>query len=160
MVEEQQIQGIKVPFGEGASFFVVSNEKKQEAIQLKDIELISSASVDTLIEKLKYFLIQNKLKASEIDIVVFGRNGDSFDNYYDNLTQEFFENTLQLSYKHLSGEFYTASAFGFWIGHEILKRQEIPQALITLGEPKKGIKNILLYNQFKGKDHSFILLTK
>lgn len=160
MMEDQTTNGIQVPFGEGASFFVLSAEQKQDSIQLKDIENLSLASPGTIVEKLKDFLIRNKLNSSEIDAVVFGKNGDGFDAYYDELSKAFFSNTLQLAYKHLSGEFYTASAFGFWIAYEVLKKQEIPKTLIKFGQPKNEIKNILLYNQFKGRDHSFILLSR
>lgn len=160
MMEDREENGIKVPFGEGASFFVLSTEQKPNAIQLKDVESLSSASTDTIIEKLKDFLIRNESSPSEIDAVVFGKNGDGFDTYYEELEKALFSNTLQLTYKHLSGEFYTASAFGFWIAHEVLKTRKVPKTLITLGQPKKDVKNILLYNQFKGRDHSFILLSR
>ncbi len=160
MMEDQEENGIKVPFGEGASFFVMSTEQKQNAVQLRDVESLSSASAGTIIEKLKDFLTRNELSSTEIDAVVFGKNGDGFDMYYDELSKALFSSTLQLAYKHLSGEFYTASAFGFWIAHEVLKTQKVPKTLITYGEPKKDLKNILLYNQFKGRDHSFTLLSR
>src|SRR5690606_16245635 len=160
MMEDQEENGIQVPFGEGASLFVLATEQKPNTIQLKDVESLSSASTGTIIEKLKDFLTRNELNSSQIDAVVFGKNGDGFDTYYDELSKALFSNTLQLRYKHLSGEFYTASAFGFWIAHEVLKKQEIPKTLISFGEPKKELKNILLYNQFKGRDHSFILLSR
>lgn len=160
MMEDKEEDGIKVPFGEGASFFVLSTEQKQNTIQLKDVESLSSASPGTIIEKLKDFLTRNEINSSEIDAVVFGRNGDGFDAYYDELGKALFSNTLQLAYKHLSGEFYTASAFGFWIAHEVLNTQKVPETLITSGQPEKNLKNILLYNQFKGRDHSFILLSR
>lgn len=160
MMEDQTTSGIQVPFGEGASFFVLSTEQRQDSIQLKDVESLSSASTGTITEKLKDFLIRNELRSSEIDAVIFGKNGDGFDSYYDELSKTLFSNTLQLAYKHISGEFYTASAFGFWIAHEVLKTQNVPNVLITFGQSKKELKNILLYNQFKGRDHSFILLSR
>src|SRR5690606_10915806 len=102
MMDGQEENGIKVPFGEGASFFVLSAEQKQNTIQLKDVESLSSVSTGTIIEKLKDFLIRNELNSSEIDAVVFGKNGDGFDTYYDELSKALFSNTLQLGYKHLS----------------------------------------------------------
>src|SRR5690606_28659199 len=83
MMEDREENGIQVPFGEGASFFVLSAEQKQNAVQLRDVESLSSASAGTIIEKLKDFLIRNQLSTSEIDAVVFGKNGDGFDAYYD-----------------------------------------------------------------------------
>src|SRR5690606_18979998 len=85
MLENQDAQGIQVPFGEGASLFVVSSKQRQNAIELKAVEIASAASPETIGDKLKDFLDRNELKPSEIDAVVFGRNGDGFDLYYDEL---------------------------------------------------------------------------
>lgn len=159
LMEDTNSKGIQVPFGEGASFFVVSSEVRENAIQLVNMSICSTASKETIQEKLKYFLIKNKIEISEIDSLVVGRNGDAYDDYYDSVSS-LFKNVTELHYKHLSGEFYTASPFGLWGAYEILNRQEIPKALIYKGEATSEIKTILLYNQFKGRDHSFILLKR
>lgn len=159
MMEDNGSSGIQVPFGEGASFFVVSSEAKESAIQLVDLEVCSTASRKAIQEKLNHFLVKNDIEPSVIDALVVGRNGDAFDEYYDGVSG-LFQHTVELHYKHLCGEFYTASSFGLWTAYEILSRQEIPKALIYKGNVKPAINTILLYNQFKGRDHSFILLKR
>lgn len=159
MMEDADGLGIQVPFGEGTSFFVVSSESNTNSIELIDMEVCSTISTGSIQDRLQQFLAKNDIQLSEIDVLVQGRNGDAFDNYY-NLIAELFENNTELHYKHLSGEFYTASAFGLWIAYEILSRQEIPEALIFKGKSKSKIDKILFYNQFKGRDHSFILLKR
>ncbi|TXE08342.1 3-oxoacyl-ACP synthase [Gelidibacter salicanalis] len=158
-MEDANANGIQVPFGEGASFFVVSSEAKSNAIQLVDMAVCSTVSENTIQQKLNDFLIKNEIQASAIDVLISGRNGDAFDSYYNNVSTEL-ENATELHYKHLIGEFYTASSFGLWTAYEILNRQDIPKDLIYKGEEKSEIKYILLYNQFKGRDHSFILLKR
>lgn len=159
MMEDANSTGIEVPFSEGASFFVVSSEAKENAIQLVDLEVCSTASEQDIQENLKNFLERNATKSSEVDVLITGRNGDIFDCYYDSLAT-LFKDVPELKYKHLSGEFYTASPFGLWAAYEILHRQEIPKTLIYNEKAKSEINTILLYNQFKGRDHSFILLKR
>ncbi|WP_027127677.1 beta-ketoacyl synthase chain length factor [Gelidibacter mesophilus] len=159
LLEDAKYKGIQVPFGEGASFFVASSDTEENAVELVDMDVCSTACQETIQNKLKSFLIKNKIEHADIDALVLGRNGDAFDVYYDSVTS-LFKNATKLHYKHLSGEFYTASPFGMWVAFEILKRQEIPEALIYDGKTKAEIHTILLYNQFKGRDHSFILLKR
>lgn len=159
MMEDVDSTGIQVPFGEGASFFVVSSEVRENAVQLVDLQVCSTASHKRIQENLKHFLTRNQLELTDIDAVVMGRNGDGFDAYYDDLSNVF-DHPTELHYKHLSGEFYTASSFGLWAAFHILNRQEIPKALIYKGESKPEINTVLLYNQFKGRDHSFIVLKR
>jgi len=74
------------------------------------------------------------------------------------LQNSILKNTQQIYYKHLSGEYNTASAFGLWFASQICKTQEIPSVLKLNEQKLKSIKHILLYNQYRGEDHSFTLL--
>lgn len=158
LMEDQQPHGIKVPFSEGASFFVLSSEPKEHAIELLDVTSFSQLNINDLSEKLNAFLIENSLCVSDINALVLGNNGDAFDNYYDELTGLFSSELLQINYKALCGEFYTASAFGLFLACKLLKSNQISQESIQNKPSDKSIKTILLYNQFKGRDHSFLLL--
>lgn len=145
--------------GEGASFFLLSADKhKNTYAELKDVR--TYYKLDNIQEAAQAFLDQNNLTTSDIDAVVLGNNGDSeFDVLYDDLKTNIFQDTPQVAYKHLCGEFYTASAFGFWIGAKILKHQHIPDVLNQNKIEKKEYRHMLLYNQFKGENHSFVLLS-
>ncbi|MEW4922224.1 beta-ketoacyl synthase chain length factor [Algibacter sp. 2305UL17-15] len=151
---------ITVPFGEGAHFFTLSSSKQKDTYgELKAIEIINKATPELIQEKLQAFLKRNGLITSDIDAVLLGINGDGFDNYYQNLQNSIFNTTPQIHYKHLSGEFFTASAFGFWVATNIVKQQKIPKALLLNEVEHSNYKNVLLYNQFKGRQHSFMLLS-
>jgi len=149
-------------YGEGATFFVLENEKKRTTYaEVLDVEIINKLDVNEVEAKMMSFLKANELQVSDIDAIVLGFNGDiEFDDYYEILSENIFENTPQVFYKHLSGEYNTASAFGLWIGAKIIKTQEIPE-IISVNNLEKSVYNtILLYNQYRGIDHSFTLISK
>ena len=158
MMETKLAGGITVPFSEGASFFVLSSQKKEQSTCLKDIESLSQATIEKIKERFEAFLLRNTIETNQIDAIILGINGDGYDMYYEEICRTFFPQSVQIYYKHLVGEYHTASAFGFWLGCEILNRQEIPLAVIRNARTTKNLKNIVLYNQFKGANHSFILL--
>ncbi len=158
MMEDKTPDGIKCPIGEGASFFVLSSKYKNESVQLVDVIGYSSISQESLTKKTHTFLHQNNLSFSDIDALILGANGDAFDTFYDEFASVFPETIPTLSHKQWSGEFFTASGFALFLSYEILKLGEIPSNLLQNKTAKSDIKTILLYNQFKGRDHSFMLL--
>ena len=106
-------------------------------------------------------LKENNLKPEDLDLVVLGNNGDvDFDGYYNQLSENIFKNTKQVYYKHLVGENNTVSAFGVWLASKIIKTQQIP-AIVNLNDIELTETNIVLcYNQYRGENHSLVLLKK
>jgi 3-oxoacyl-(acyl-carrier-protein) synthase len=147
--------------GEGATFFVLENKKKQNSIAtVLDVEILNTLEIDAVENKVISFLAANNLKLNDIDAVVLGYNGDiDSDSYYKKLSEVTFENTPQVYYKHLSGEYDTASAFGLWVGTKIIQTQIIPEIIKLNGIKKEIYNTILLYNQRNGIDHSFTLIS-
>jgi 3-oxoacyl-(acyl-carrier-protein) synthase len=149
-------------YGEGATFFVLENEKQKSTYaEVLDIEIFNKLDVNGVEPKMMSFLEANDLQVSDIDAIVLGFNGDAeFDAYYKILSENTFAKTPQVYYKHLSGEYNTASAFGLWVGAKIIKTQEIPEIINANNLEKPAYKTILLYNQYRGMDHSFSLISK
>jgi 3-oxoacyl-(acyl-carrier-protein) synthase len=150
-----------VVYSEGATFFVLEDQIKPSTYAaVVDVEIYNRIEMDAVEVKAINFLKANGLTVSDIDAVILGLNGDvPYDGFYRALTENSFANTPQLYYKHLSGEYNTASAFGLWIGSKIIRLQQIPQILKVNTIEKTAIKKILLYNQYKGTGHSFTLLS-
>lgn len=148
-------------WGEGSAFFVLGTEKQESTYaELADVSLINSIETENLNAFCNAFLQKNGLKTDDIDAIMLGFSGDeTADNYHRTLQQNF-PNSAQLYYKHLSGEYNTASGFGLFLATHILKNQTIPVIININHKEKSEIKTILLYNNFMGKDHSFILLKK
>ncbi len=148
-------------FSEGATFFVLGSEKQATSYaQIKEVALTNTLTQDEIAEKMTAFLQQHGLTVADIDAVILGYNGDvTFDGYYQKVAAELFQNTPQVYYKHLSGEYNTASAFGLWVGANIIKTQDIPDIVKANAVASSTIRTVLLYNQYRGLDHSFIVIS-
>ncbi len=149
-------------FSEGANFFVLGNAKKENTYaELVAVETFNDLPEENLLEAVKKFLIDNNVLIEDIDVLIQGNNGDVvYDRYYNSLSQGIFSKTQQIYYKHLCGEFNTASSFGVWLGAKILKTQQVPD-IVALNDVKTSkLETILLYNQYRGENHSFTLLRK
>ncbi len=151
-----------VVYGEGATFFILADQPQSSSYaQVLAIELLNSLDVHEVEVKLNHFLAANGFQISDIDAIVLGYNGDiEYDVYYQNIADNCLANTTQVYYKHLSGEYNTASAFGLWVAAKIIRTQEIPAIVKVNAVEKESYKTILLYNQYRGKDHSFTLISK
>ena len=149
-------------YSEGATFFVLEDKKSPSTYaEIVDVAMINQLNSDEVEGQILDFLKSNNLQIADIDAVVLGYNGDvDYDDYYKNLSKNLFADTQQIYYKHLCGEYNTASAFGLWVGAKIIKTQQIPQVLKVNTTQKATFKNILLYNQYRGIDHSFTLISQ
>ena len=158
--EYEKIYQQEVSFSEGANFFVLGAQKKENSIaKLVSVEIFQNIEEDKISNKVISFLEDNSLKVSDVDAIILGANGDAFDSYYQKIQSELFDNTTQLKYKNLSGEFFTASAFGFYVATKLFEKEEIPTSCFLNSIRKAEYKTVLLYNQYLGKQHSLVLLT-
>lgn len=148
--------------GEGSHFFVLSNQKQDSSYaELIAVNTFNSLEEDRLPGVITSFLEENNTSLEQIDVVILGYNGDvNFDYYYEGLSNGLFKETSQAYFKHLSGEFDTASAFAFWMAAKILKVQRVPRS-VTLNSLKvTEPKTILIYNQYRGENHSLVLMQR
>lgn len=149
-------------FGEGANFFVLSNKKQNTSYsEILAVDIYNTLPKNELNNIIHSFLKENKVNLEDIDMLILGNNGDiDYDSYYYELSLGEFSNTQQVYYKHLCGEFNTASSFGIWLASKILKTNTLPEAVKLNNIKKSDFKTILLYNQYRGENHSFTLLRK
>jgi len=146
--------------GQGSNFFVLEKEKKLSSYA-KLLDLKFFYKPDSVIEIIEEFLKNNKLNTKNIDLVIMGYNGISSETeVYDAVSDHLFPKTTIAWFKHLCGEFYTASAFGTWMAAQILQKQYIPKSVIYKGNAPTKLHNILLYNQFQKNEHSLILFSQ
>src|SRR5690606_39277418 len=81
--------------------------------EVVSVKIFNTLSQNELAETASNFLKENNLTVEAIDAIVLGNNGDvEFDRFYNELSSKLFSNTQQVCYKHLIGEFNTASPFG------------------------------------------------
>lgn len=147
-------------FSEGANFFVMSNRKEQSTYaEVTSVALFNTLSLSEVEHAAIQFLNDQGLETDDVDMLVLGNNGDvNYDVYYQELSSGVFKCIPHICYKHLCGEFYTASSFGFWLASKILRTQTLPEIVLRNTLKPSLFNSILLYNQYRGENHSFILL--
>lgn len=155
---ESQTKGVM--WGEGAAFFVLSANEKDAQASVKDIALINTLEPNEVPGFIQDFLAKNLLKTDDIDAVMLGFSGDADADLFHKAAAGTFEQTPQLYFKHLSGDFNTASGFSTFLGAHILKNQRIPEVMKLNDVQRDNLRYLLIYNNFLGKDHCLLLLEK
>jgi 3-oxoacyl-[acyl-carrier-protein] synthase II len=115
---------------------------------------------DPIKNYIKDFIFQFGLKPENIDLVLLGKSGDKrLDEEIDKSITPPFESSSMGSFKHLCGEYYTASSFALWLAYSILKKGEAPGFILERNN-SSSIKNVLIYNRNFEKHHSLIFLSR
>lgn len=148
--------------GEGAAFFLISDQpgpaSYAKIIGLQNWYKPENNSVNSF--QIQQLLKKNDLETSDIDLVIYGSNGDHrFDPVYDALKKELFLSTPAAAFKQLSGEYQTSAGFAVYLAANILSEQLVPTAFLLDDHKPSRLKNILIYNHFMNVDHSAFLLT-
>jgi Beta-ketoacyl synthase, N-terminal domain len=146
--------------GEGAAMFVVNSSQNSAIAKVAAIKTLHSTDIELVKSQLKIFLQNNLEAGTAIDIFLSGENGDNRTLPYYTACEGLLEEDAVVRYKHMVGDFATASALGLWYACEFLRQQEVPEQMFKKKTSISTYKNILLYNNFKGLQHSFILVTK
>ncbi len=147
--------------GEGAMFFMLSSEKNEKTYAaIQDVKtFFKPENREEIKEQLKTFLAKNNLTADEVDLVLYGYNGDpEFDTVYQETEKSLFEGIAAGYFKHLTGEFDTASAFAVTMAAKMIVGDLVSE-IVLKNSSVKNPKTILIYNQFRNVNHSLILLT-
>lgn len=140
--------------GEGAAMFIVNNVKDNASAVVHGIKTLHTTNEETIIQQLSIFLEEYLPKNEHVDFILSGKNGDVRQNaYYKNIEDQLQDASVNY-YKHLTGDFPTASAVSLWLA---LNTNIFNKVLEIQSE--NPICHILLYNTFKGKQHSFILVS-
>jgi 3-oxoacyl-[acyl-carrier-protein] synthase II len=150
--------------GEGVAFFILSAlPEPQSWCRLKDIRMIyKPADYADLANALADFLKRNHLHPGNIDVFINGVSGDAVrDRWNMAIQRDYLGHAVEVRFKHLTGEYATASSFALWLGAMILKHQQIPD--IIQAKPATGFhraKTVLVCNHFLARNYSFMLLEK
>lgn len=149
--------------GEGASFFLLSSkEEGKNYAKITSVATIYKPSDYKEVEtRITQFLKEAQLGVKDIDLVLFGINGDSqSDGIYHHLQKNYFSKGAFAYFKHLCGEYHTASSFALWMAAKIVYEQRVPEAVKLNTFSDKPIKNVLIYNHYRDINHSLMLVQK
>jgi 3-oxoacyl-[acyl-carrier-protein] synthase II len=147
--------------GEGAAFFFIASKPgEKNYARIDDLDTFYNPEKEDILPRIYSFIERNGKTIQDIDLVVNGINGDpSNDRVYAESINKLFPGLPTLAYKHLCGEYQTASAFGLWLAALILKTGQVPEPVRLPGKIPGLVRNILLYNHYQGMDHSLILVS-
>ncbi len=148
--------------GEGSIYFTLTKNKLPNSYARLDClkTLYKPKSISCIHDAINNILKENNLSAADIDLFVAGFNGnEQTDNWYHSVINELFDKQPVAAFKHLCGEYYTASAFGLWLASNIIKKQRIPLVALYKGVAPKDIRHMLFYNHYAGEQHSIVLIT-
>ncbi len=148
--------------GEGSAFFILACESSlTDYAKLDGLHTFyKPAGIKEIEKQVSSFLEKHSISINDIDLLITGKNGDAAsDTIYDQLQQTVFSNGKLINYKHLCGEYPTASAFAFWLAANIIKQGKTPALLEQSDSAKKTVKRVLVYNHYLNIHHSLFLLS-
>ena len=150
--------------GEGSSFFDLSGRPSASTwCSVEGAHLIYlPESTEDLESAVNSFLETHHIPVTDIDLVISGMSGcKSRDQLLENLEGTLFANTPQTYFKHLCGEYCTATSFGMWLGASILKNQHIPEIIKASNHKYPDqVDTILMVNHYFNRNYSLVLLKK
>jgi 3-oxoacyl-(acyl-carrier-protein) synthase len=146
--------------GEAAVMFVVERSFSEKALaEIVDLDQFNEPGETELSERISKFLKQNGIAADQIDVLLAGYSGDNrTDHIYDQVRETFFPNATVYTFKDLCGDYPTATAFATWMGTGLLNGAQVPAPQITADKYKSAAQSVLIFNHYRGKQHSLILL--
>jgi hypothetical protein len=145
--------------GEGSAMFIVDDDPENAIAKLTAVQIFQTEDDLLVSAQLRQFL-RDHLDDKMPDLLLSGENGDNRVLHFYTSCEQICDNNIGIArFKHLSGEHPTASAFACWIACEIIKRNVLPEHMIKR-EAGREIKKILIYNNYKGIQHSFMLLER
>jgi 3-oxoacyl-[acyl-carrier-protein] synthase II len=147
--------------GEGAAMFMVGNDKQNAIAQLKAITTIHSAEVEIVAAGIKKFLEKKLTEGEKVDLLLSGENGDQRSLPFYTACNDLFDNYATIArFKHLCGEYPTASSFALWLACNVVSGAvNVPQHMVKQQGTATTFKNILIYNTHKVGQHSCMLVT-
>ncbi|ELR71309.1 3-oxoacyl-(acyl-carrier-protein) synthase-like protein [Fulvivirga imtechensis AK7] len=145
--------------GEGAAFFILTKDQNEQSFAaIEDTVAFNNPLVDDVRGKVVQFLDRNELASADIDLVLMGHNGVA-DGFFDAMGDLMKENAIA-QFKNISGESFTASAYGHHLAAVMLQKQQVFQNTLVSGKFGGSLDRILLYNHYKGVNHTLTLLSK
>jgi hypothetical protein len=147
--------------GEGAATFLVNSDRKNATAKVTGIHVLHTTEELIIAGQLKLFLDKHLPAGEKIDLLLSGENGDSrLLKYYNACEVILTKQTAVARFKHMVGEYATVSATALWLACYILKKQMAPRHMMKYSSSQLNFNRILIYNNYKGQQHSFILVEK
>jgi Beta-ketoacyl synthase, N-terminal domain len=145
--------------GEGAALFLVSGNPAHALAAVRGIVTLHSTDKQVVDSRLRSFLAQYLPAGKSLGLFLSGENGDNRALPFYNACEKVLDPTVPVArFKHLCGEYPTASAFALWLTLQLTPT--LPGHMIKKAGNTAGWQYMLIYNNHKLTQHSFILLER
>jgi hypothetical protein len=147
--------------GEGAFMVWMNNKAEGSVARLEAVKTIHGTDPAIVSDGLKTFL-SKYLPAGELPgLLLSGENGDERMIPYFEAVESYFPSEMPVArFKHYCGEYCTASSFACWLSIQILETGLVPPLMVKKNLPSLPVERILIYNNFRGTQHAFMLISK
>jgi Beta-ketoacyl synthase, N-terminal domain len=147
--------------GEGAAMFFVNGNKANAIAKVTGIHVLHTTDEEVVAGQLKMFLAKHLPASAKIDVLLSGENGDTrLLKYYCACENVLNNQAVITRFKHIMGEYPTTSSAALWLACYILKEQIFPAHMLKYAPVQTSFGRALIYNNYKGLQHSFILVEK
>jgi 3-oxoacyl-(acyl-carrier-protein) synthase len=146
--------------GEGSAFFCLTGTARYGCqARLAGVESFPCTSdSEKLGERLQHFLARHGLSVGDAGLILLGLSGDGkLDDTLHRLAQGPLRESPLAAYKHLCGEYFTASAFAMWMAVTALNTGVLPAAAV-LNRPAGKPRHVVIVNQYRYFQQSFMLI--
>ena len=149
-----QIQTTREMVSEGAGILVASAQARAHNLAvIKAIEYFAEGGDSE--SRIQAFMHANGVNPSEVDVLMLGiQTRTPEEQTLINMSTRLFPTAAQVGFKHLFGEHDSVSASAIAMACKLFEHQTIPPTLLLSDQQPLRIKNILLYNQRRGAQHS------
>ena len=135
--------------GEGSAFFMLSNEPGIAQAVISDLSILYGATAAGIRDSATHMLDAAGINGADISLVLTGLNGDMHQSaLYDEAIKLFPANTSIAGFKHLCGEYDTATGFGLWLAVHMLQHNKVPDEVIIRRGGVQPPEHILLINHY------------
>src|SRR5258708_5127759 len=162
--------------GEGAAMFLVNGIKANALAKLQGLVTLHSSAGEAVTRQLQDFLDGHVASGGERpsvagvkpDLFLTGENGDNRVSHFYTACEAILGKDMTVArYRHMSVEYPTAAAFALWVACQVIGGQSLPGHMIKrtsskaeTGKVEGPYKNVLIYNNYKGIQHSFMLVSR
>lgn len=146
--------------GEGSvSCLLSSSPLTDKAIEIAAVDILHKPTSEKFESRLNSLLDEAGMSIDDVSAVMLGKNGDAVnDTVYEVLRKRFFKKIPAIHYKHLCGEYSTASAFGWYVAVRLLQSGRLSETVLPTKQLKEPLKSILLVNHSQSVNYSLVLL--
>jgi hypothetical protein len=143
--------------GEGAAMFLVNNLGDGASAKIAAMEQLHTTDLNMVKNRFENFLQRQNID-TENTIFISGENGDTRLNPFYTACEEIVKGLPVLRYKHFTGEYPAVSSFAVWLACHALQQPSLPEHFHKNAGSISQIENVILYNNYQGKQHSFMLV--